>query len=87
MSVGWRGMNYGSIDLSDEGYGGSGTYDDLVYSSTQAFVCGFKISSPDDFDLEWVYEPAEGIIAEGIDGVEIIFCHQDAWSVQKRVTL
>ena len=32
--VGWRGWNYAPIDLIAEGYSGSGTYDNLIYSST-----------------------------------------------------
>jgi len=45
INLGWRGFKSASIDLAALGYTGSvpQTYDNLIYTSTQAFMCGFKI--------------------------------------------
>ena len=66
--LGWRGFKFASIDLVAEEYPGSGTYDNVIYSSTQAFMCGFKISSVGD-------NINDELNSEGIDGFEAIFCH------------
>ena len=76
-NLGWWGFKSASmegIDFAALGYTGSGTYDNLVYSSTQAFMCGFRISCVGgDITNEQTNE--------GIDGFEAIFCHQDYWSI------
>ena len=86
-------MNIGSIDLNDISsfcpsywyncpadwltWSGSGSYNNIVYTTTQAFACGFYISSS-NFDC-WNGDGTCSPGGDGIDGIEIEFCHQDIW--------
>ena len=76
VNQGWDPMSTGDIDLNTDSalytgpgfWTGSGTYDDIIYTTQQTFVCGFVISASSSF--------SSGI---GIDGFLVILCHQDVW--------